>query len=432
MERIISAEKIVDLIGPHKRIFVHGGAATPLTLLNILLHNCAKLKDCELIHLHLEGHVNYADENVKKYLRAANLFVGSNVRNAIDYQRIDYLPCFLSEIPVLFRSKKRPIDVALIHVSPPDKNGYCSLGVSVDIAAAAVEVADLVIAQINPNMPRVHGDGFIHTSKIDYYTEVDDQLPEAAAHPISEVERKIGEHVANLVEDEATLQIGIGSVPNAILASLKNHRNLGIHSEMWSDEALKLIQAGVVTNVKKAIFPGRTVSGFIIGSRQLYDYINDNPAIMQLDIGFVNHPNIISKNPKMTAINSAIEIDLTGQVCADSVGGRIISGTGGQIDFMRGSALSKGGKPIIALTSRTSKGYSRIVSQLKLGAGVVTTRAHAHYIVTEYGVADLFGKTLGERADALIQIAHPEDRARLESEWRAAIIAATSSANLAC
>lgn len=412
-----SAEKAIEVISAGQRIFVHGGAATPFALLAALSAQAERLKNSELIHLHLEGKNPYSNENYIKNFKITNLFVGKNVRHLLDYEHIDYLPCFLSDIPVLFRTKKRPIDVALIHVSPPDKRGYCSLGVSVDIACTAVDVADLVIAQINPRMPRVHGDGFIHTSQIDYYIEVDDPLPQIASHPITEVERKIGEHVAGLIEDEATLQIGIGAVPDAILSSLTNHKHLGLHSEMWSDGALVLMESGVIDNSKKVIHPGRTVSGFVIGTQKLYDYIDDNPSVIQLDIGFVNSPFVIAKNPKTTAINSAIEIDLTGQICADSIGSRIVSGAGGQIDFMCGANLSKGGKPIIALTSRTEKGIPRIVSSLKQGAGVVTTRAHAHYIITEYGVVDLFGKTLKERASALIGIAHPDDRANLEKEW---------------
>lgn len=416
-----SAEKAIEVIQAGQRIFVHGAAATPHALLTALFLQAERLTNTELIHLHLEGKIPYADENIRNNFKVANLFVGQNIRDALDYENIDYLPCFLSEIPLLFRSKKRPIDIALIHVSPPDQHGFCSLGVSVDIACTAVEVAKVIIAQINPNMPRVHGDGFIHISQIDYSIEVNDPLPQIVPHPITSVERKIGEYVANLIEDGATLQVGIGAIPDAILASLTNHKHLGIHSEMWSDGALALIESGVVDNSKKSIYPGKTVSGFVTGTQRLYDFINDNPSVVQLDIGFVNRPSVIAQNQKTTAINSAIEIDLTGQVCADSVGSRIISGAGGQLDFMRGATLSKDGKPIIALTARTHKGVPRIVSQLNRGAGVVTTRAHVHNVITEYGVVDLFGKTLKERAEALISIAHPDDRVNLEREWNAVI-----------
>lgn len=427
MKKMNSAEKAVEAIRSGQRIFVHGGAATPHALLKGLFSRADQLQDVELIHLHLEGPIPYEEERIKKSFQVTNLFVGSNVRKALDYEHNDYLPCFLSEIPFLFHSGKRPIDIALIHISPPDQHGYCSLGVSVDIAHAAVGVAKTIIAQINTNMPRVHGDGFIHVSQIDYCVEVNDPLPEITPHTISEAEKRIGEHVASLVENGATLQIGIGAVPDAVLKALSSHKHLGIHSEMWSDGALALIESGVVDNSKKVIYPGRTVSGFVIGSRRLYDFIDQNPTVVQLDIGFVNRPSVIAKNPLVTTINSAIEIDLSGQICADSVGNRIISGAGGQMDFMRGATLSKGGKPIIALTARTNKGQSRIVPQLKQGAGVVTTRAHVHHVVTEYGITDLFGKTLKERAKALIEIAHPDDRSLLEKEWGEIILRAKIS-----
>lgn len=417
MQKLDTAEKAIEKILAGQRIFIHGGAATPFSLLSELFLQAERLKNSELIHIHLEGKIPYEEDRIKQNIRSANLFVGKNVRKALDYKNIDYLPCFLSEIPTLLRSGKRPIDVALIHVSPPDKQGFCSLGVSCDIACTAVQVAKIVIAQVNPNMPRVHGDGFLHSSQIDYFIEVNDPLPETPRHQVTPIEKKIGEQVATIIEDGATLQIGIGSVPDAILASLTNHKHLGIHSEMWSDGALALIESGVVDNTQKTVYPHRTVSGFILGTKRVFEFINDNPSIIQLDIGFVNSPSVIAQNTKATAINTAVEIDLTGQICADSIGCKIISGAGGQIDFMRGAALSKGGKPIIAITSRTSKGIPRIVSQLKPGAGVVTTRAHVHYVITEYGIIDLFGKTLKERAEALINLAHPDDRTHLENEW---------------
>ena len=421
MTKFCSVDKAVEVIQSNHRVFVHGGAATPHVLLKALFLQGDRLKNVELIHLHLEGSVPHTEETFKKSFKSVSLFVGQNLRKALDYECIDYLPCFLSEIPGLFRSKKRPLDVALLHVSPPDQHGFCSLGVSVDIAHAAVESAGIIIAQINPNMPRVHGDGFLHLSRIDYCVEVNEPLPQITPHPISPIEKKIGDYVASLIDDGATLQIGIGSVPDAILASLSNHKHLGLHSEMWSDGALALIESGVIDNSKKVFIRGRSVSGFVTGTQKLYDFINDNPSVVQLDIGVVNLPSIIAQNPKVAAINSAVEVDLTGQICADSIGSRIISGVGGQMDFMRGATLSQGGKPIIAMTSRTVKGVPRIVSQLQLGAGVVTTRAHVHYVVTEYGVIDLFGKTLKERADALISIAHPEDRVKLEKEWKEVI-----------
>jgi acyl-CoA hydrolase len=306
----------------------------------------------------------------------------------------------------------------LIQVSPPDRHGICTLGTSVDVARAAVDTARLVIAQINPRMPRVLGDGAVPLSRIDHWIEHEAEIPEVAAPMLSDVERRIGIHAASLIEDEATLQMGIGAVPDAVLSALRHHRHLGIHTEMWSDGALELIKCGAVDNSRKKVHPGRTISGFLMGSRALYDFVDDNPTVLQLDIAYVNSVQVIARNHKVTAINSAVEVDLTGQVCADSIGHRIISGVGGQMDFIRGASLSRGGRPIIALPSRTRHGDPRIVPTLHGGAGVVTTRAHVHFVVTEYGIADLYGMTLSERAAALIHIAHPEDRDNLERAWR--------------
>ncbi|PIT99891.1 MAG: 4-hydroxybutyrate CoA-transferase [Bdellovibrionales bacterium CG10_big_fil_rev_8_21_14_0_10_45_34] len=398
------------------RVFIQGGAATPLRLIDLLCEQLPKHTGIEVVHLHTEGPAKYANPEFRDHIKITNLFVGANLRKKLDYSRIDYLPCFLSEIPRLFRSGKFPIDLALVHVSPPDKNGYCSLGVSVDVVRAASESAKYIIAQINPRMPRVHGDSFIHISKFFEIVEVTEELPDCSPAKASAEEQKIGRNVASLIEDGATLQMGIGAIPNSVLSSLHDRKHLGVHTEMWSDGLLELLKSGVVDNSKKKLHPGKTVSGFVMGSRKLYDFIDDNPSVVQLDIEYVNNPINIARNPKVVAINSAVEVDLTGQVCADSVGRKIISGVGGQMDFMRGAALSTGGKPIIAITSRTRSGSSRIVSTLQPGAGVVTTRSHVHYVVTEYGVADLYGKTLGERAKALIAIAHPEDREQLKRD----------------
>ncbi|HEX4922922.1 MAG TPA: acetyl-CoA hydrolase/transferase C-terminal domain-containing protein [Bdellovibrionales bacterium] len=414
----VSADEAVRQIKSHQTVFVHGGAATPNVLLDALLARASELKGVELMHMHTEGPAHYADPLYKDSFRVANLFVGSNVRARLDYDRVDYLPLFLSEIPELFRSKRKRVDVAILHLSPPDKHGYCTLGTSVDVARAAFEAAECVIAQINRRMPCVHGDGFVHIDQLDAYTEVDVPLYEPVPKPLSELELAIGRNVSGLIEDGACLQAGIGAIPDAVLRSLKGHRHLGVHSEMWSDGMLDLIECGAVDNSRKAVHAGKSLSGFIIGSRRVYDYIDDNPGAIQLGIDYVNSPNVIARNSKVTAINSAVEIDLTGQVCADSIGAKIISGVGGQMDFMRGAALSKGGKPIIAISSRTKKGQPRVVPILNAGAGVVTTRAHVHFVVTEYGVADLYGKTLGERAKALIAIAHPEDRERLAVSWK--------------
>ncbi|HTL12822.1 MAG TPA: acetyl-CoA hydrolase/transferase C-terminal domain-containing protein [Bdellovibrionota bacterium] len=412
------AEAAVRAVESGQRVFIHGAAATPRRLIDALVAQAPRLKDVELVHLHTIGPATWADPALSKSFKVSAFFIGANMRAQFSPGRVDYLPCFLSEIPQILRSGRLPLDVALIHVSPPDAHGYCTLGTSVDVARAAVDVAKVVIAQINPRMPRTHGDGFIHISKIDHAVEVDDPLPEETPAAPDEIEKKIAHHASGLIEDGSTLQMGIGSIPDAVLGSLRDRKHLGIHTEMWSDGALELIRCGAVDNSKKAVHAGCTVSGFVMGSRAVYDFVHDNPAVIQLDIGYVNNPVNIARNPKVVAINSAVEIDLTGQVCADSVGKRIISGAGGQMDFIRGASLSPGGKPIIALTSRTGRGESRIVPALRAGAGVVTTRAHVHYVITEYGVADLYGKTLDQRARALISIAHPEDREALSRAWR--------------
>jgi 4-hydroxybutyrate CoA-transferase len=418
MQRHSSAREAIAAVQSGHRIFVHGAAATPVRLLDALVADADRLKDVELLHLHTLGQTRYADKEFRKSFKVSAFFVGANLRSKLDPGFVDYLPCFLSEIPQLLRSGRVPIDVALIHVSPPDRHGFCTLGTSTDAARAAVDVARLIIAQINPRMPRVHGDGFIHVSQIHHSIEVDDPLPEEKPTPPKPSEMDIARLTAALIEDGSTLQMGIGTIPDAILGALKNHRHLGIHTEMWTDGALELIHCGAVDNSKKVLHPGKTVAGFVTGSKAVYDFIHDNPSVVGLDIGYVNNPFNIAKNPKVVAINSAVEVDLTGQICADSIGPRVISGAGGQIDFMRGAALSQGGKPIIALTSRTGNGISRIVPTLKPGAGVVTTRADAHYIITEFGVADLYGMTLSQRAQALIAIAHPEEREFLLRQWR--------------
>ncbi len=409
----VNVSDAIALIQSGQRVFVHGASATPNVLITELVAQASRLKNVELIHLHTEGPAAYGDIKYKENFRVANLFVGGNLRAHMDYDHVDYIPCFLSEIPQLFRSKRRPLDVALLHVSPPDKHGMCSLGVSIDVAKAAADSASILIAQINQQMPRVHGDGFVHIDDFDAYIEVDEALPLSHCPKISEAEQKIGKLVASLVENGSALQFGIGAIPDAVALSLVGHKDLGIHTEMWSDGTLKLLETGVVTNAYKKVHPGKSVSSFIMGSKKVFDFIHDNPSVVQLESSYVNDPHVIARNPKAVAVNSAVEVDLTGQVCADSIGARIISGVGGQMDFIRGASLSPGGKPIIALTSRTKKGQSRIVTALQTGAGVVTTRAHVHYIVTEYGIADLYGKTIKERANLLIEIAHPEDREAL-------------------
>jgi 4-hydroxybutyrate CoA-transferase len=419
MRRLFSAAEAVQCIQSGHRVFIHGGAATPISLVEAMVEQADRLRDVEVTHLHTSGEAAYGRPQYQESFRVANLFVGGNLRKYVGTERNDYVPVFLSEIPRLFREGRRHINVAMLQVSPPDSHGYVTLGPSVDVAMAAAESADVVVAEINPRMPRTHGDGFLHVSRIDFAIDVDRPLPESPPTKLGEEERAIGEHVASLVDDGATLQMGIGAVPDAVLAALTNHKHLGIHTEMVSDGVLPLIECGAVDNSRKEVHPDKVVAGFATGSRKLYDYIDDNPAVVLLDIAYVNRPTVIARNPKVTAINSAVEVDLTGQVCADSIGHRIISGVGGQLDFMRGAALSPGGKPIIALTSRAKKGESRIVPTLRPGSGVVTTRMHVHYVVTEFGVADLFGKSFFERAKALTSIAHPDVRDDLERDWQA-------------
>ncbi len=422
MNKNVSAADAIANIRSGHRVYVHGAAATPELLVDELVRQAPRLRDVELIHLHTFGNARYAAPEFEGTFRVVNLFVGHNMRGQMDGDRVDYLPCFLSEIPQLFRSRARPVDVALIQVSPPDRHGLATLGTSVDVTLAAVECASVVIAQVNPRMPRVHGDGFIHVRDIDWLVDGDAPLWELPRAALSEEERSIGQHAAALIEDGATLQMGIGTVPDAVLEALLHHRNLGVHTEMWSDGLLPLLESGAVNNSCKSVHPGKTVSGFVMGSQKLYDFIDDNPSVVNLDIGYVNRVSVIARNPRVTAINSAVEVDLTGQVCADSIGHRVISGVGGQMDFIRAAGISEGGRPIIALTSRTRRGQTRIVPTLRPGAGVVTTRAHVRYVITEYGAADLYAKTLNERAEALIAIAHPDDREWLDRSWREARI----------
>jgi acyl-CoA hydrolase len=414
MTKAVSAAEAVSVIKSGDRVFIHGIAAAPRVLIEALTDRADELRDVELVHLHTEGDAPYSRPEHERSFRVNAFFVGGNVRQAVQEGRGDYIPVFLSEIPALFRKGVLPLDVALIHVSPPDRHGFCSLGVSVDIAKAAVETAKIVVAQINPQMPRTIGDALVDVRDIDMFVEIDEPLPEKAMPELSAIDLAIGRNIAELIDDGATLQMGIGTIPNAVLNSLANHKHLGIHTEMFSDGLIDLVESGVVTGERKIKHPGKIVSGFVMGTRRLYDFIDDNPQVLMLDIAYVNDSAVIRRNPRVTAINSAIEVDLTGQVCADSIGTRQFSGVGGQMDFIRGASLSEGGKPIIALPSTTNRGESKIVPFLKQGAGVVTTRAHVHYIVTEYGVANLYGKNLRQRAAELVKIAHPDHRETLD------------------
>ena len=375
-------------------------------------------KYCLLINgqVHTEGNARYTQAPYNKAFKVNSFFVGSNIRSSVNGSNGDYMPIFLSEIHHLFRQDILPLDAAFIQVSEPDAHGYCSLGTSVDITLPAVEKAKRIIAQVNPNIPRTHGDGIIHSSKIDIAVHCDVKMKVTETNPLSETEKQIGKNVANLIDNGATLQMGIGNIPNAVLANLDGHKGLGIHTEMFSDGILPLVQKGVITGEHKIVKHGKIVTCFAIGSQELYDFVDDNPIVHFKEAAYTNDTAIIRRNPKVTAINSAIEIDLTGQVCADTIGGRQYSGVGGQMDFIRGASLSKGGKPIFAMTSTTAKGISKITPFLNQGAGVTTTRAHVHYVVTEYGVANLFGKNLKQRAKALIDIAHPDFREQLSED----------------
>lgn len=398
-------------------VFVHGAASTPNVLLKALVERATELKNVELVHLHTFGPAEYAHPRYGDSFRVTNLFIGENIRSHVDLDRIDYMPCFLSEIPSVFQSRAKKIDVALISLSPPDAHGFCSLGTSVDVARAAVECARVVIAQVNSQLPRTHGASFIHLSNIDGWVACDEPLHITPCSEIGPDEREIGRLVAELVENGSTLQAGVGAIPDACLVALENHRHLGVHSEMWSDHMLRLIEKGVVDNSRKRVHAGKTIASFCYGSEKVYAAVHDNPSFGFYPADFVNSSDVIAQNPKVIAINSAVEIDLSGQVCADSIGPRLISGVGGQMDFMRGALLSRGGKPILAMKSRTGSGRPKIVPQLAMGAGVVTTRAHAHDIVTECGVANIFGRSIGERAKLLTDIAHPDDREALMRDW---------------
>lgn len=415
MINYISGEEAVKVIKSGDRVFLHGGAATPHYMIRKLVDRAHEISDVELICISTQGEALFSDKKYKGIFNINSLFVSPNIREAVNDGRGDYIPVFLSEIPQLFKRGILPLDVAIVQTSAPDHHGFVSLGVSVDVASTAVRTAKYVIAQVNPRMPRTFGDGIFHIKDFNAVVYAEQELTEVVSNEkISEISYRIGQHVATLIEDRATIQTGIGAIPDAVLACLTNHKDLGLHTEMFSDGILPLVEKGVLTNAYKKKYRGKMLTGFLLGSRKLYDYVNDNPNVVVMNIDYVNDTAMIRQNPKMTAINSALEVDITGQVCSDSIGTYHFSGVGGQMDFIRGASLSEGGKPIIALPSVTSKGESRIAAQLKPGAGVVTTRAHAHYIVTEYGVAYLFGKNLRQRAKALIEIAHPNHREALE------------------
>lgn len=410
-----SADEAVKLINSNSRVFLHGGAATPTKLIDALFRRAGQITNVELVSISMLGLLPWNTPAIREHFFLNSLFVSDNVREWVGSNSGDYTPVFLSEIPRLFQQGILAPDVAMVQVSPPDAHGFCSLGTSADVAVSAMRCAGKVIALVNPRMPRIMGDGAIPFSRFDAAVYESCELPEVTYQNKSNtVTNEIGRRVAELIENGATLQMGIGAIPDAVLKFLSNHQDLGVHTEMFSDGIIPLIESGVITNRNKKVRPGLTVSSFVIGTRKLYDFVNDNPAVMCMDVAYVNATDVIRRNPKVSAINSAIEVDLTGQVCADSIGTLQYSGIGGQMDFMRGAALSEGGKPIIALPSTTRDGASRIVPFLHEGAGVVTTRGHIHYVVTEYGAVNLYGRTMEQRAKLLTSIAHPMHRETLD------------------
>lgn len=415
--KVMSAEKAVSKIRSGDSVYIHSNAAAPQLLIDAMVKRADELRSVKIQHLLTMGNADYAKPEYAESFKVHALFIGSNVREAVNCGRAAYMPIFLSEIPGLFETGEVPIDVCLLQVSPPDAHGFCSYGVSIDCTFAARKRARLVIAEVNRRMPRTLGRSLVHISRLDCIVETDHPLPELAIEKPGEVESLIGQNVAELVENDATIQLGIGAIPNAVLSNLGDKKNLGVHSEMLSDGIVDLIEQGVVTNDAKTVLPGKVAVSFVIGSKRLYDFVDNNPLIEFQTSDYINDPQIISQNHKMTAINSALQVDLGGQVAADSIGTYLYSGFGGQVDFIRGASRAKGGKAIIAMPS-TAKGgaVSRISTFLAPGSGVVTSRADVHYVVTEYGVAQLYGRTLKERARELIAIAHPKFREALTRE----------------
>lgn len=415
--RIVSPQEAVQAIKSGMRIFLTGNCSVPQKVLGAMVEYAPNLQNVEICQALTVGPADYVAPEMEGHLRVNTMFISANIRKAVQEGRADFTPVLLSEFPLLFKRKYLPLDVALIHVSPPDEHGFCSLGIEVGLTKSAAESSKIIIAEVNQKMPRTLGDAFIHVSKLNYVVPVDYPLPELPMgdEGSSEIIEKIAGYIAELIPDGATMQMGIGAIPDAVLKFLFEKRDLGIHTELFSDGVIDLVEAGVLTNARKTLHTGKIIAGFILGTKRLYDWVDDNPLIELHPTEYVNDPFVIAQNERMVAVNSAIEVDLTGQVCADSIGPKLYSGVGGQLDFIYGASRSKDGVPIIALPS-TAKNISRIVSTLKPGAGVVTTRNHVRYIVTEYGVADLYGKTIRQRAQALINIAHPDFRDQLTKE----------------
>jgi acetyl-CoA hydrolase len=416
-QKVVSPAEAVKAVKSGDRIFLTGNCSVPSKILSALVDRAPKLQDVEINQALTVGSADYVSPEMEGHLQVNTMFISHNIRQAVQEGRADFTPVLLSEFPLLFKNKILPVNVAFVHLSPPDPHGYCSFGVEVGLSKSAAESAEIIIAEVNDQMPRTLGDSFIHVSAIDYIVPVDYPLPElpmGGGKP-SDTVKKIAGYIAELIPDEATMQMGIGAIPDAVLKHLYEKKDLGIHTELFSDGVIDLVEAGVITNAKKTLHPGKIIAGFILGTKRLYDWVHNNPRIEFLRTEYINDPFVISRNDRMVAINSAIEIDLTGQICADSIGTKLYSGVGGQLDFIYGASRSKGGVPIIALPS-TAKDFSRIVLTLKVGAGVVTTRNHVYYVITEYGVANLYGKTIRERAQALINIAHPKFREELTKE----------------
>ena len=421
MIKYISATEAVKVVQSGDRVYVHAAAATPTFLVTELAKRADELQDVEFCHIYTTGAAEYANPAYKDSFFVNSFFLGANVRHTIKEGNGSYLPVFFSEMGRVIKTQLR-VDVVLIQISEPDSHGYCSLGTSVENILAAMETARVVIAQVNKHMPRTFGDSIIHISRISHLVEHHQTLDVLDNGNITDEEEKIGGYIAELIEDKSCLQLGIGSIPNAVLNNLKNHKGLGIHTELFSDGIVPLVKSGVITGEHKKLLRGKIVSTLAHGSQMLYDFIDDNPGVEMRDAAFTNDPSKISQNSRMVSINSAIEMDVTGQICADSIGAKVFSGVGGQVDFIYGSSLSKGGKSIIALTSTTAKGANKIVPFLKQGAGVVTTRAHVNYVVTEYGVANLVGKNIKQRVKAIIDIAHPNFQEQIERDYHQAFV----------
>ncbi len=412
--KLTTADDALAVLKSGDRVYIHQGCSQPDALIDAMIRRAGEVRDVEVVHLATMGPAPYAAPEFEGIFRHNAFFIGGNVRRAVQEGRADYIPIFLHEIEGLFLSGVMPIDIALIQCTPPDDYGYMSLGTGIDVSLTAAKHARRLVVEINDQAPRTMGDSFIHVTKADALVEASHPLSEYKKQGITDVHRAIARYVAELIPDGATLQTGIGGIPDAVLMNLTGHKDLGVHTEMFSDGVIPLIQSGVINNERKTLHPHKVISGFVLGTRPLFDFIHDNPIFEFHPTAYTNDPFVIARNERMVTINSALEVDLTGQVCADSIGTKHFSGVGGQMDFIRGASYSRGGKPIIALTSRTRKGIPRIVPALRSGAGVVSTRANVHYVITEFGIAYIYGQSMKERARRLINIAHPDDRDMLE------------------